>query len=191
VPNVTATANDLIPGLKELPATIRTMTPWLGQATALLANDEAGGLLAEGKPIVKAGAVLFRDLVPILNDLESISTCWSQNIFPTFDVVINDPPLPSGPTVAQEMFQGFTGLASATQNFDGNGHFARAQIAGGAYTVETPNMPGFGVSRANAVLPPIGTRPAYTNQEPPINFESNCTANALPNLNGAATGGTP
>ena len=191
VPNTTALANDLIPGLEELPGTIRAVTPWLGQATPLLSAKEAGGLLNEARPTVRAGASLFADLIPILQDLEGISTCWSKNIFPTGDVVINDPPLPSGPTVEQELFQGFTGLASATQNFDGNGHFARAQIAGGAHLVETANMPGFGISRANAVLPPLGTRPAYTNSEPPINFESKCTANARPDLNAAATGGTP
>lgn len=123
--------------------------------------------------------------------MDQIDTCFTQNILPNGDVVINDPPAPSGPTVNEEFFQGFAGIASASQDYDGNGHYVRAQTGGGAYPVRTAFLPTQGQALGNAALPPLGTRPAYTGALPPINFNATCAANQRPDLNSARTGGTP
>jgi len=41
---------------------------------------------------------------------------------------------------------------------------------------------------ANAIAPPLGTRPAYPGKRPPYNSTFACYKNPLPNLNGAPTG---
>ena len=191
LPDTTLLARELTPGVEELPGTIVAMTPWVGETTALLGRREAGALLKYLKPTVRNSAKVVDKLVPILGNLDRIARCWTENILPTGEVVINDPPQPSGPTAEQEFFQTFTGLASATQNFDGNGHYARSTVAGGAFPIKTANLPGFGISHANAVLPPLGTRPAFTNSLPPVNFDADCHSNPRPDLNSARTGGTP
>jgi phospholipid/cholesterol/gamma-HCH transport system substrate-binding protein len=191
LPNATLLARELIPGVRQLPSTIQATSPWIDQTSALLGRGELGGVLNKLKPTVRNTATLVQQGMPLLKNLDAIDRCFVQNVLPTGDVVIKDPPLTSGPTVDQEFFQAFTGLASASQNFDGNGHYVRGQTAGGAYPVATSALPQQGSMRGNAVLPPLGTRPAYPGAVPPINFNADCASNSLPDLNSAATGGTP
>jgi len=44
---------------------------------------------------------------------------------------------------------------------------------------------------ANALEPPIGTRPAMPARRPPYNRTFPCYKNALPDVNGAPIGGGP
>ena len=83
------------------------------------------------------------------------------------------------------------GLASASQNFDGNGRYIRSTAGGGSDQIQTSSIPTAGPLYGNAVLPPLGTRPAFTGQAPPVKSNVACYRNAVPNLNAAATGGTP
>ena len=81
-------------------------------------------------------------------------------MIPTGNSVIQDPPNPTGLQVYQELFQSAVGIAGASQNFDGNGRYVRASIAGGSDQVQTKSLPLDGPLYGNAVLSPLGTRPA-------------------------------
>ena len=75
--------------------------------------------------------------------------------------MIADPPIGTGQPVYRELFQSAVGLAGASQNFDGNGRYVRANAGGGDNRVHDPVAPGGGPAYGNAVLPPLGTRPAF------------------------------
>ena len=112
----------------------------------------------------------------------------THNLVPTGNEVIADPPLNSGVPVYQELLQTAVGLAGAGQNFDGNGRYLRSSPAGGSIPVQTSNLGNQGPLFGNAVLQPLGTRPAWPGQAPPVNGSRACFQNAAPDLNQASTG---
>jgi hypothetical protein len=112
-------------------------------------------------------------------------------VIPTGNERIQDPPLTTGLQAYQELFQSAVGLAGTGQNFDGNGRYVRSTAAGGADRVATGSLPGGGPLYGNAVLPPLGTRPAYPGSAPPLVSTIPCYKNAPANLNAAKTGVGP
>ena len=102
--------------------------------------------------------------------------------------MIPDPPIGTGEPVYRELFQSAVGLADAAQNFDGNGRYVRANAGGGDNRVTTPSLPGGGPCYGNAVLPTLGTRPAFAGSPPPVRRDVACYKNARPQLNQVKTG---
>jgi hypothetical protein len=82
------------------------------------------------------------------------------------------------------------GLAGEGQNFDGNGMYVRFQPGGGDQTISSGNVGPYTNQTlySNAVATPIGTRPAYGGKRPPYMPHAPCYKQALPDVNGAATG---
>ena len=105
--------------------------------------------------------------------------------------MISDPPVGTGLPVYQELFQTSVGIAGAAGNFDGNGRYVRSSAGGGTHQVQTSSVPGYGPMYGNAVLPPLGTRPAFAGSPPPLRSDIACYRNPAPNLNNAATGAAP
>ena len=83
------------------------------------------------------------------------------------------------------------GIAGAGQNFDGNGRYLRSTPAGGSTAVQTGNLGSQGPLLGNAVLAPLGTRPAFPGKAPPVKSCTPCFQNAPPNLNQVTTGVGP
>ena len=174
-----------------LAATITVALPWLKQATDLVSNSYLGGLLQSLTPAVQNTASSLHATTSLLSGLENFARCVSHNLVPTGNEVINDPPQSTGLTVYQELYQSAVGLAGAAGNFDGNGRYIRSSAGGGATRVETSVVPTVGPLYGNAVLQPLGTRPAYAGAAPPINRNVACYKNAKPDLNKVSTGAGP
>jgi hypothetical protein len=83
------------------------------------------------------------------------------------------------------------GVASAAQNFDGNGRYVRTLAGGGSSLIKTSPLPIGGPLFGNAVFPILGTRPAYPGKAPPIRGDVACYRNSEPDLNRAQTGPAP
>ena len=181
----------LIPGVKQLDPTIGAALPWLPQATKLFSQPYLGKLLAALTPAVQNTASTLSSTKSLLGAANLLAQCFSHNIVPAGNEVIQDPPVGTGLRVYQEFFQSAVGLASASQNFDGNGRYIRSLAGGGSNQVQSSSIPGAGPLYGNAVLPLLGTRPAFTGHAPPINGSVPCFRNPVPDLNQAATGGTP
>lgn len=184
-------ARDLTPSVTQLAPTITAGLPWLSQSTALLSRGELGGLLSSLTPAVQGTASTLISTKSLLTGSDTLAKCFVHTVIPTGNQSIQDPPLTTGLQVYQELFQSAVGLAGSAQNFDGNGRYVRAAPAGGADRVQTGALPGAGPLYGNAVLPPLGTRPAYPGSAPPLNRTVPCFTNAPPNLNAAATGVGP
>lgn len=186
-----AFARALLPGVEQLDPTIGAALPWMAQSTALLSRQELGGLLSFLTPAVQGTAGALRATTSLLRGSEALAGCLTHTVIPTGNEQIQDPPVSTGLDVYQELFQSAVGLAGAAQNFDGNGRYVRAATAGGSDRVATGSLGANGPLYGNAVLPPLGTRPANPGSAPPLRRDVPCLQELVPNLNAAATGAGP
>jgi phospholipid/cholesterol/gamma-HCH transport system substrate-binding protein len=184
-------AKAILPGIAQLDPTIGEALPWLAQATALVSPSELGGLVTDLTPAVQQTASALQSTTKLLSESNTFARCVIHNLVPTGNEVIQDPPLNGGVPVYQELLQTSVGLAGAGQNFDGNGRYLRSTPAGGSIPVQTGNLGSQGPLFGNAVLQPLGTRPAWPSQAPPVNSSRACFQNTAPDLNRVSTGAGP
>jgi phospholipid/cholesterol/gamma-HCH transport system substrate-binding protein len=186
-----AFAKAILPGIEQVDPTIGQALPWLAQATALLGQSELGGLVADLTPAVQATASTIHSSTALVSQSNTLARCVTHNLVPTGNTVIQDPPLTSGVPVYQELLESAVGIAGAGQNFDGNGRYLRSTPAGGSTSVQTSVLGSQGPLFGNAVIPPLGTRPAWPGQAPPVKSGKPCYQDTAPNLNRATTGTGP
>ncbi|HZC12636.1 MAG TPA: MlaD family protein [Thermoleophilaceae bacterium] len=189
-PSTRAWALEMIPGVRETPATIDAAFPWIRQTRALLSQDELKGLVAELQPAVRDFATFTSGQVDFLPEIDAFNRCQLEVVLPASEQRIQDGNLSTGLRNYEELFQGFVSLSGESQNFDGNGSYVRFQSGGGSYPVQTPRVGALGRLHANAVRPPLGTRPAKT-AKPPYRPGTACHRNRAPDLSSARTGGGP
>ncbi|MGH2858451.1 MAG: MlaD family protein [Solirubrobacteraceae bacterium] len=181
----------LTPSVRQLAATIDVGLPWVAQSTALMSRSELQGLLGSLTPAIQGTSATLAASRSLLRGSDTLARCLTHTVIPTGNESIQDPPLTTGRQLYQELFQSAVGLAGAAGNFDGNGRYVRASAAGGSDRVATGSLGASGPLYGNAVLAPLGTRPAYPGRQPPVVSGVNCLTQAPPNLNSAATGAGP
>jgi ABC-type transporter Mla subunit MlaD len=184
-------ARAFIPGVEQLGPTIRVGIPWLTQASALFSRPELGKLLSDLAPAVRSTSKALGTTKQLLRTSDQLARCFNHNLIPTGNEVIKDAPNGTGLPVYREALQGSVGLASASQNFDGNGRYIRSLAGGGSHRIQTSKLPLGGPLFGNMVLPILGTRPAYPGKPPVIRGDVLCSRNAVPDLNRVQTGSAP
>jgi phospholipid/cholesterol/gamma-HCH transport system substrate-binding protein len=184
-------AKALTPSVKQTAPTITAGLPWLAQSAALLSPQELGGLLNSLTPAIEGTSSTLISSKALLSGSDALAKCFVHTVIPTGNERIADPPLTTGLQVYQELFQSGVGLASFSQNFDGNGRYVRSVAGGGSDQEATGSLPGGGPLYGNAVFPSLGTRPAYPGKQPPLDRSVPCFRAAPPNLNAAKTGAGP
>jgi phospholipid/cholesterol/gamma-HCH transport system substrate-binding protein len=190
-PPTRAFSREILPGVRETPATIQASFPWIAQVRKLVSQNELGGLVGELQPATADLAQFTDGTVQLLPQADLANRCFLHNVLPTGESVIQDGPFTTGIANYKEFFQSLVGLAGESQNFDGNGQYTRFQPGGGDQTVSTGELPGTGRLFGNATAAPLGTKPAMPSRRPPYNRKVACYKNALPNLNGAKVGPGP
>jgi ABC-type transporter Mla subunit MlaD len=188
-PATRAWALEMIPGVRETPATIEAGFPWIRQVRALVSPAELQGLLNDLQPAVRDFAEFTDGQVDFLPKLDSFNRCQLHTILPTQEQRIDDGALSTGLRNYEEFFQSMVSLTGESENFDGNGTYARLE-AGGGYAVETPPVGPGGTMHSSATEPPLGTRPAKS-PKPPYNANAKCYRQPVPNLSDAPIGGGP
>jgi phospholipid/cholesterol/gamma-HCH transport system substrate-binding protein len=183
-PPTRAFAREILPGVRETPATIEASFPWIAQTRRLVSRSELGGLARELSPATADLARLTDRAIELLPQTTLTSKCARQVLLPTGDVVIKDE-FESGAENYKEFFWGLVGLSGEGQNFDGNGMYVRFQPGGGSQAV-TLGSAGPGAVYGNNVAVPLGNRPFYPGKRPPYRPDVPCHTNKLPNLNGPA-----
>jgi len=189
-PPTRAFAREILPGVRETPATIEAAFPWIDQTTKLLSEPELRGLVNDLSPATQDLAKVTDATIDLLPQADLASKCATNVILPTGDIKIQDGSLSTNRENYKEFWYTMVGLAGEGQNFDGNGPYVRFQPGGGDQTVSTGKEGGAlgDTLFSNAPSKPLGTRPAYPTKRPPYNSDKPCYTNPLPNLNGAATG---
>jgi phospholipid/cholesterol/gamma-HCH transport system substrate-binding protein len=184
-------ALEVLPGIRELGPTISAAFPWIVQTRALVSPQELQGLVqdlrAATPPLVRTTDATLR----FLPQVDLADRCALRELLPVGDKVISDPPFTTGIPTYKEFFQALAGLAGEGAGFGGNGYFTRVFAGGGSIPVKTSPLPGTSQLFGNAVLQPLGTRPAMHSRKPPYNRGFPCYRNTPPNLNSARTGAGP
>ena len=183
-PSTRAFALEIIPGVRETPATIEAALPWIAQARPLMSSSELGGLVRELAPATESLAELTDSAIDLLPQTDLASKCARDVLLPTGDVVIRDE-FTTGVENYKEFFYTLVGLAGESQNFDGNGMYVRFQTGGGANTL-TLGSATSGDLFGNAVAAPLGNRPVYPGRKPPYRPTATCFRQTRPDLNGPA-----
>jgi virulence factor Mce-like protein len=190
-PSLRAFSLELIPGVRETPASITAALPWIAQTRRLVSGAELGGLTKDLTPAVRDLATFTDGFVRFLPEADLVNRCLLNNLLPTGDVVIQDGNLTTGVENYKEFFSSLVGLSGESQNFDGNGQYTRFQTGGGTNRVQTGPLGTDGPLFGNALRPPLGTRPARPGARPPKKRTSPCYKQARPNLNAARIGRGP
>jgi phospholipid/cholesterol/gamma-HCH transport system substrate-binding protein len=188
-PPTRAWAREMIPGVRETPATIDAGFPWIRQTRALLSPAELQGLVDDLRPAVDDFAQFTDGQVDLLPQLDLFSRCQLEVVLPTQEQRIEDGPLSTGLRNYEEFFQVLVSLTGESQNFDGNGSYARVQAGGGGHPVQTPQV-GISPLHGTASAPPLGTRPAR-GPRPPYRPDAPCHRQPVPDLSSARIGGGP
>jgi virulence factor Mce-like protein len=185
-PPTRAFAREILPGVRETPATIDAAFPWIAQARALMSPAELQGLTADLEELTPDLAQFTASSTKLLPLTDKASKCARDVILPTGDVVILDE-FQTGRENYKDFFYAMVGLAAEGQNFDGNGGYVRFQTGGGSNTVSLGEG-NFGSQPQYGALPtpPLGNRPAYPGRKPPFRTNQPCFEQELPNLNGPA-----
>jgi len=184
-----AFARALLPSISQLGPAIDAGIPWIAQSSALMSPQELGGLVKFLTPAVQNTGAALKSTQALIQQADLLTRCFDHNIVPTGNEVISDPPLGSGQPVYRELFQSAVGLAGAAGNFDGNGRYIRTNAGGGDARVTTPSLsPTGGPAYGNAVLPVLGSRPAFTSAPPTVRRDVACYKNPRPDLNRVKTG---
>ena len=190
-PPTRAWALEMIPGVRETPATLDAGFPWIRQTRALLRPSELQGLVDELQPAVSDFARFTDGQVDFLPVLDKFNRCQLKVILPVGDTRIDDGALSTGLRNYQEFFQTMVGFAGESGNFDGNGSYTRFQSAGGGNKVQTPPVGNFREGLfGSAAAPPLGTRPAR-GPKAPYRPEAPCYKQTPPDLNAAPVGAGP
>jgi phospholipid/cholesterol/gamma-HCH transport system substrate-binding protein len=189
-PPTRAFARELLPGLRETPATITASFPWIRQTGALVEPAELQGLVDDLHPSIANLAKTTDSTVEFLPRLDVVDRCALDIVLPTGDHVIADGPFTSGIETYKEFFQALVGLAGEGGSFDGNGPFTRVFAGGGELPpLGTDALPGTERRFWNPVVPALGSRPARPRKPPPYNRSFPCHRNMRPDLDSARTGG--
>jgi phospholipid/cholesterol/gamma-HCH transport system substrate-binding protein len=189
-PPTRAFAREILPGVRETPATIDASFPWVEQTRKLVSAAELGGLVKELSPAVRDLAQLTDAAIELLPQTTLTSRCVRQVLLPTGDIPIRDE-FETGVENYKEFMWGLVALAGEGQNFDGNGMYVRFQPGGGSQAISLGSAgSGSGNIYGNNVAVPLGNRPAYPGKRPPYRPDVNCYTNPLPDLNGPAAAKT-
>jgi virulence factor Mce-like protein len=194
LPPFRALARASLPGIRQLPATVRAGSPWLVQFRKLLRQDEVGGdakILAAAAPSL---AGVTHSSISLFPQLGLAGRCVSHNLVPAGNAVVDNAggayPFSTGQPNYREFLYGTVNLAGESQGFDGNGPFVRFQAGGGPQLVHMPERGGvvgqksmwaFNISNV------LGTRPRLpASGLPPFRMDVPCYTQQVPDLNGPA-----
>jgi len=189
-PDTRAFAREILPGVRETPATITASFPWITQTRRLLGPKELQGLARELRPTTAALSKVVDVSLDLFPQADLVAKCATRVILPTGDIKIDEGPLSTGVENYKAFWYAMVGLAGEGANFDGNGMYVRFQPGGGDQTISTGKVGGalgdtlFG----NVPAKPLGTRPAFPGKRPPYRADAPCFEQKIPDVNGAAVG---
>lgn len=190
-PSTRAFAREIIPGVRETPATIDAAFPWIAQARPLMSQKELGGLAAQLAPASADLARLTDRAIELLPQTNLASRCATDVILPTGNVPIEDE-FTTGVENYKEFFYTLVALAGEGQNFDGNGMYVRFQTGGGSQSVSLGSATtSSGQLFGNNVAVPLGNRPFYPGKRSPYKPKATCYKQRRPDLMGPASAKTP
>jgi ABC-type transporter Mla subunit MlaD len=188
-------ATDILPGVKNTPATVKAALPWIQQVEASLAPSELGGVAKGLVAATPQFAQLTAEQIPFYKQTEAFNKCLTKVFYPAGNTKLQDGTSTTGVEDYKEFWYSMTGLAGIGQSFDGNGTMTHFLLGSGGPTIRSQptgiqgsNLKGLRLL-AHASLQPQGTRPAFPATEPPYKPLVPCYTQAVPDFNGPLSQG--
>jgi phospholipid/cholesterol/gamma-HCH transport system substrate-binding protein len=184
-PPTRAFAREILPGVRETPATINASFPWIAQARKLMSQGELRGLSQDLAPATRDLAKLTNASLTLLPQVDRTALCARDVVLPTGDLVIHDT-FDTGTANYKEFWWTMVGLAGESQNFDGNGSMVRFAPGGGSQAVALGNAnspTGQLIGAASARVQ--GVQPKYPGKRPPYVSSVRCHKSKVPDVNGS------
>jgi ABC-type transporter Mla subunit MlaD len=192
-PSLRATTAEARPALREAPETLKLAIPLLRQLSGLVQPAEIPALVASLRPGLRDLTSLQPDLQTLLRTVTPVTECVRNSALPTLKKPLPDGPLSTGQPAWAELLHSMVGLASAAQNFDGNGYAVRYNGGYGEQLVSTGRLPGVGKLYGLSQTPQLGSRPKWPGpgNQPPFRPDVPCSTQKLPNLVAQSVGAPP
>jgi phospholipid/cholesterol/gamma-HCH transport system substrate-binding protein len=182
LPELRRFAGRVRPLLRRSPQTLDLAAPLLVQLDALLQTRELPALLASARPAVATLRAVEGPLTELLAKVTPVSECVRDHATPVLKSKLDDGTFSTNLPVYKELLDGLVGLASASQNFDGDGPAVRYNGGYGEQLVSTGRLPSgdrlFGTSAA----PLLGSRPRPPAMQPPFRPDVPCVSQDVPKL---------
>jgi ABC-type transporter Mla subunit MlaD len=195
-PSVRTFSLELATSVAQTGSTIAAAFPWIEQVQASLAPTELGGVATGLQAASPTLAGLFVPQPAFFKQYDELSKCFSNVIFPSGNVKLQDGSNTSGVEAYKEFWYSLSGLAGIGQSFDGNGGFTRFMVSTGNQTLRSAPASVVGATSgaglrllAHTSQPPLGTRPAFPATEPPYKPLVPCYTQTLQNFNGPLSQG--
>jgi phospholipid/cholesterol/gamma-HCH transport system substrate-binding protein len=188
-------AHDILPGVKLTNQAVAASLPWIEQVRLSLGPEELGGVAQGLVAATPSLARLTGEQTPLYRQTELFNKCLTNVLLPAGNAKIQDGSATSGVENYKEFWYGIAGLSGVSQSFDGNGVRSHFLLGGGGPTLRSAptglqgsTLKGLRLL-ARATLPPLGTRPAFPQQEPTYQPLVPCYKQALPEYNGPLSNG--
>ncbi len=188
-------AHDILPGLRNTPATVTAALPWIEQVTASLSPSELGGVAKGLAAATPSLAQLVGEQTPFYHQGDLFNKCLTKVIFPAGNTKIQDGASTSGVENYKEFWYGLVGLNGLGQDFNGNGTVGRFLVGNSGKTLRSrptqilgTKTPGLRML-TRSPLTSLGTRPAYPAEEPAYQPLVACYTQTLPDFNGPLSQG--
>jgi phospholipid/cholesterol/gamma-HCH transport system substrate-binding protein len=184
LPPLRAFVADARPAVREAPETLDLALPLLRQLHGLLGPGEVPALTASLRPALRTLTAVEPQLQALLGLVRPVTECVRINAVPTLKTVVDDDALTTGQPVWQELLHGMVGLASASQDFDGNGTAVRYHGGYGDQLFSTGQVPQVGQLFGLSSEPLIGSRPPWPGpgRQPPFRPDVPCSSQRPPSL---------
>jgi virulence factor Mce-like protein len=191
LPATRAFTRDVRPLLRRAPQTLDLARPLLRELRPLLAPGALPALTRALRPPVRTLAALQPGLEELLGRVTPVTDCVRDRALPVLRTPVKDGEHTTGQPPWQELLHAMVGLASGSQNFDGNGTAVRYMAGFGEQLVSTGRLPGLGRLQALAQAPVEGARPAPPAGKPPFVPTAECRRQQLVSLDAQTAAAPP
>jgi phospholipid/cholesterol/gamma-HCH transport system substrate-binding protein len=186
LPPVARLAMALAPSLKLAPPILTSVIQSVDQLSDVVAPAERGRLLTSLKATFEQLPSLLTELGRVFPVTKAVTDCLRTHVTPILDSIVPDGSLSSGRPVWQDFVHFLPGVASAAQNFDGNGYWIRLLVGAGTSSFSLGNLPGVGelVGDTPSNTPIEGSRPIWQGDLTSDAFQPGvpCAEDKLPSL---------
>jgi virulence factor Mce-like protein len=192
-PDVRAFVAEVRPGLRRAPKTLDLSLPLLRQLALLVRPTELPALAHDLGPTAQSLAAVEPQLATLLDKVTPVTDCVDNNALPTLQKTVPDGQHTTGKPVWQDLTDGMVGLASSSQDFDGNGPSVRYFAGFGDQLVSTGKVPGVAQAFGLAPSPLLGSRPQWPGpgNEPPFRPDVPCRTQDKPSLEASTAPAPP
>jgi phospholipid/cholesterol/gamma-HCH transport system substrate-binding protein len=182
LPELQRFSGQVRPLLRRAPQTLDLAAPLLVQLNALLQARELPALLRTARPAIATLRAVEGPLTGLLAKVTPVTECVRSHATPVLKSKVDDGAHSTGLPVYKELLDANVGLASASQNFDGDGPAVRYNGGYGDQLFSTGKLPSGSRLFGTSARPLLGSRPRTPAHQPPFRPDVACTSQDLPNL---------